>query len=343
KWQKDLRRIKIVFFQDNNGNGEQDNFEEGIPNVKARLLLVNSADQSRNNNLHVDLTLLSNDKGSVVFSRIPMGFYDLTITPLQDQKEYFYVSKTAENIEVTKTDVMYVPFQKASKIKGEIEISQRKYSLDSEKIRDLANIKVTAYNQEGNTYSAFTQQDGSFVLYAPANNVYFLRISNVFGENFRILRNDLRVELPDAEYVVFKIVEKNRRINFKQAKPKDTEEKQPQKLKILPGKIYKNEQERLDEQSPIPEFNIKTKPAEEVVVEPGKFYVYVSKTKDYSAARGIVKLMRENGVLCRIASQKDSDELLIFTNFYSNKNEAKEEIKKLKASGIKKADIYESK
>ena len=69
----------------------------------------------------------------------------------------------------------------------------------------------------------------------------------------------------------------------------------------------------------------------------------MSKTKDYSAARGIVKLMRENGVLCRIASQKDSDELLIFTNFYSNKNEAKEEIKKLKASGIKKADIYESK
>ncbi len=343
KWQKDLRRIKIVFFQDNNGNGKQDNFEEGIPNVKARLLLVNSADQSRNNNLPVDLTLLSNDKGNVVFSRIPMGFYELNITPLQDQKEYFYVSKTAENIEVTKTDVMYVPFQKASKIKGKIEISQRKYSLNSEKIRDLANIKVTAYNQEGNTYSAFTQEDGSFVLYAPANNVYFLRISNVFGENFRILRNDIKAELPNADDVVFKIVEKNRRINFKQAKPKDSEEKQPQKLKILPGKIYKNEQERLDEQSPIPEFNIKTKPAEEVIVEPGKFYVYVAKTKDYNAARGIVKLMRENGVMCRIASQNDSDELLIFTNFYSNKNEAKEEIKKLNASGIKKADIYESK
>ncbi|PLX08306.1 MAG: hypothetical protein C0598_12370 [Marinilabiliales bacterium] len=342
KWQKDLRRIKIVFFQDNNGNGKKDNFEAGVPNVKARLLLVNSADQSRNTKLPVDLTLLSNDKGNVVFSRIPMGFYELSITPLEDQREYFYVSKTAENIEVTKTDVLYIPFQKASKIAGKIEVNQRKYGLDSEKIRDLANIKVTAYNQDGHTYSAFTRSDGSFVLYAPANNTYYLRISNVFGEGFRILQNDLRAELPNPEYVVFKVVEKNRRIKFKQAKPVDSK-KQPQKLKILPGKIYKNEQERLDEQSPIPEFNIKTKPAEEVIIESGKYYVVVSKTNDYKAAQGIVKLMKENGVLCRIGSQNDSDELLIFTNFYSTKSEAKKEIKQLNASGIKKVEVYEVK
>ncbi|NOY51740.1 MAG: hypothetical protein GXO88_14400, partial [Chlorobi bacterium] len=342
KWQKDLRRIKIVFFRDNNGNGKRDNLEEGIPNVKARLLLVNSADQNRNPEFPIDLTLLSNDKGNVIFSRIPMGFYELSITPLQDQKEYFYINKTAENIEVTKTDVLYIPFQKASRIEGKIELSQRKYVLENQKIRDMANIKVTAFNNDGNTYSAFTKKDGSFVLFAPGNNVYFLRIPNVFGKDFRIVKNDLKVELPSPEFVVFKVVEKNRAIRFKQAQPKGGKENQLKKLKILPGKIYKNERERLDEQSPLPRFNIKNKAAEEEIVIKDKFYVVLSKTNDFNVACDIVKLMKENAVFCRIGSGRGSDELIVFTNYYSTKDEAKAEIKRLKASGIKRVEVLKA-
>ncbi len=339
KWQKDLRRMKIVFFRDNNGNGKKDNLEQGIPYVKARLLLVNSADQNRKNEFPIDLTLLSNDKGSVIFSRIPMGFYELSITPLQDQKEYFYINKTAQTIEVTKTDVLYVPFQKASKIEGKIELSQRKYVLENQKIRDMANIKVTAFNNEGNTYSAFTRKDGSFVLFAPGNNVYFLRISNVFGKDFRILKNDLKIELPNPELVVFRVVENNRKIKFKQAKPKGKEEGNTKKLKILPGRIYKNEQERLDEQSPLPRFNIKNKAAMEEVVIKDRFYVVLSRTADFNLASDIVKLMKENGVLCRIGSGQGSDELIVFTNYYSTKDEAKAEVKRLKTTGIKRVYI----
>lgn len=337
KWQKDLRRIKIVFFQDNNGNGVKDNFEQGIPHVKARLLLINSADQKRTANFPVDITLLSNDKGNAIFSRIPMGLYELTITPLIDQKEYFYVSKTAEKIEVTRTDIYYVPFQKASKIQGQIEVSQRKYSLKSEKIRDLANIKVTAFNKQGNSYSAFTRMDGSFVLYAPGNNIYYLRISNVFGKNYRILQNDLKAELPNPNPIVFKVVEKNRQINFKQAKPQQKGVPKLQKIKVLPGKIYKNDKQRLAEQNPLPEFNIKNKPPDEQIIIKGKYYVVLAEATNHTNALKYIKIHRENGVFCHFGIETETNKILIFTNYYSTQEEAKNETKKLKASGMKKA------
>ncbi len=340
KWQKDLRRVKIVFFQDNNGNGIKDNFEEGIPHVKARLLLINSADQKRTAEFPTDLTLLSNDKGNVIFSRIPMGFYELTITPLVDQKEYFYVSKTAEKIEVTKTDVYYIPFQKASKIEGRIQVSHRKYSLQGDHIHDLANIKVTAISSDGDTYSAFTLKDGSFVLFAPSNNIYFLRMSNVFGKDFRILQNDIKVVLPNPKRVVFNVVERSRSINFKKAKPQKEGEPKLQKIKVLPGKIYAGEKGRLAEQNPLPQFNIKDKPADAQVMLKGKYYVVVCRAESQKNADEYVKILKENGLLTHIGIDSETVDVFIFTNYYSTKKEAKDEIEKLKASGIKKTEIY---
>jgi hypothetical protein len=343
KWQKDLRRIKIVFFQDKNGNGIKDNFEEGIPNVKARLLLINSANQKRTANFPVDLTLLSNDKGNVVFSRIPMGFYDLFITPLTDQKEYFYVSKTAQKIEVTKTNVYYVPFQKATKIEGEINVAHRKYSQEGDHIRDLSNIKVTAFNNLGNSYSAFTRSDGSFTVYAPGNNTYFLRISNVFGKDFRILQNDIKVEVPNPQTVVFMVVENNRRIKFKQAKGKQQEENELQKIKVLTNKIYESKEQRISEQNPIPEFNIKNTSVKKQIIVKNQYYVVVENFKDYENAENFVKILRENGLYCNIGLETENNNIFVFTNYYSSREEAKKEIKKLKASGIKEIEIYFSK
>ncbi len=340
KWQRDLRRVKIFFFQDNNSNGIKDNFEKGIPYVKARLLLKNSADQKRTAEFPTDLTLLSNDKGYVTFSRIPMGFYELTITPLTDQKEYFYISKTAENIEVTKTDVYYIPFQKASIIKGKINVNYRKFTQKKEQHSNLANVKVTAYNNKGNSYSSFTQADGTFVIYAPGNNTYFLRISNVFGEDFQIIRNDLKIELPSTLLVVFNVVEKNRQIKFKSVKKKEDEIQKPQKIIVLPGKIYENEEDRIAEQSSLPEFNIKNQPAGQQIILDNKYYVVLNQASDLEKAKEYVKIYKESGVLSRIGFDDKSDTILIFTNYYSTKKEAKKEIEKLEASGIKKTEIY---
>ena len=342
KWQKDLRRIKIVFFKDNNGNGVKDNFEEGIPHVKARLLLINTANQKLDSKLPTDLTLLSNDEGNVIFSRIPMGFYELSITPLTDQKEYFYINKSVEKIEITKTQVYYVPFQKASKIEGQIDVARRKYTAEGEYKSDLANIKVTAISTQGNSYSAFTSKDGSFVIYAPGNNTYFLRISNVFGKEFRILQNDIKVQLPEPDYIIFKVVENNRKIKFKKAKPQQ-EGGSPQKIKVLPGKIYENDQQRLSEQNPLPEFNIKNKPAETQIIQKGLYYVVVQYITSYGLAIDYIKILKENGVIGTIGIEQGSENIIIFTNYYSSKEEAKEEIRKLKTSGIKEVEIYSPK
>ena len=112
KWKKDLRRLKIQLFQDENGNGKMDKYETGIPNVKIRLQITNTANQSPRGNFPVDITLLSNEKGIVTFNRIPKGFYKITIIPISDLKEYFYVNKSVEQIELNKIRYIIYHFKK---------------------------------------------------------------------------------------------------------------------------------------------------------------------------------------------------------------------------------------
>ncbi len=343
---KELVRLKVQVFQDDNGNGIRDEGEQGIPFVKTRILLTSSPDRDVRESLPVDITLLSNESGYSIFNRVPKGFYDVFITPLSELKEYFYVNQTVEKVELLQNHTYEIPFQKANKIVGQIIVKRRKFLSKDEQAVDLKNIRVTAYNNEGNIYSAFTDEQGRFVLFAPGGMTYYLRMENVFGNSFRILQNDIPAVLTDStgNPVIFNVVEQSRKVNIKKAGPADDHEKkkQIQKIRVLSGELYENVKTgKEDAAEQLPDFNIGGNADAMHEMIPGRFYVIVGHEQNLTDALTVMKIFREMGISTYIGIDDYSGSYYIFTNYFQQKSEAGKEAGKLKSRKIKKVEVLE--
>lgn len=339
KWQKDTRRLRVVLFKDDNGNGVKEELEQGVPFVKIRLKLTNSDNPNISTLFPVDIILLSNEAGAVNYNRLPKGFYELTITPLSDVKEYFYVNRSAEKLELSKNATYYIPFQKANKISGKIVLQRQKFIKAGEESFELTNIKITAYNKQGNSFSSFTLEDGSFTIFVPGNNIYYVRMGNVFGSNFKILQNDINITIPDStnNHVVFNVVEISRQVKFKEAKPAqpDTLRPAPLKIKVLHGRIYENSSEKAVDKDAIPEFNIRVAPPQEQKMIAGNYYIVVGDASNRAEAIKYKKIIEENGINAYLGYDEAKDEYYVFTNYYSTQEEARKELNMLKKINIK--------
>ena len=331
RWKNNVRRLKIQLFQDENGNGMMDNNEARIPHVKVRLQLRNAADQSKHGNLPVDITLLSNKKGIVTFNQIPQGFYKLSIIPMTDMQQYFYINKSAEDVELIKNTFLKIPFEKASKIEGRIEIKRQRFSKNADRKIEMANVKVTAFNNAGDSYSSFTLHDGSFVIFAPGHHLYHLRIQNVFGREYRIVKNDISVSLTDTTNteVVFKVVEMARKINFKKATPVNTNPAAPklQKIKVLPGKIYKNGNERNFDKNKTPDFNM---PQQQIKIHqliPFKYYIVAEQVNDMVTVKRVINILFEQGLDAKVGTSTITKGYYIYLDYFSTRSDARKKIK----------------
>lgn len=345
QWYKDTRSLKIVMFKDDNSNGVKDEGEDGVPFVKTRVKLTNAASPNFKEQFPVDITLLSNYAGTVIYNRLPVGFYDIQVTPLIDVKEYFYVNRSAEKIELTKTTTYYIPFQKATKISGKIDLTRDRFSKEGNLEKDLTNIKITAYNTQGNSYSSFTLSDGSFIIFVPGDMDYYVRMENVFGSRYRILKNDLQVSARDgvANEVVFEIRESVRQVAFKQAKPTpppDTLVQEPLKIKVLHGKFYENRSDTAVDINAIPEFDVKASSAAEQKMLPGNYYVILGSTTVKNQSLLMKQVYDENGLNTSIGYNESLQTYYIYTNYYQAAEPARKEVDMLKKGGLKDAAIF---
>ena len=343
KWQKDTRQLRIMLFKDDNGNNIKDVGEQGVPFVKTRLVLTNTDNPNINSQFPVDITLLSNEKGMVTYNRLPKGFYDLSIIPLSDVKEYFYVNRTVEKIQLSKNDVVLIPFQKATKITGKLVVERQKFIKKGTERIDLQNIRITAYTNEENSYSSLTLEDGSFTIFVPGNNTYYLRMGNVFGSGFKILQNDIMVKVTDKaeEEIVFNIVEISRQIKFKDSKaaPADTTKQEPLKIKILQGKFYENSSRVPTDKDALPEFNIKEAPVPEEPIIADNFYVVIGVDSSRTESVKLIRIVGENGIKARLGFNQADGKYYVFTLMANNKGDAKVETDRLKQAGINEAEI----
>lgn len=342
----DFKRMKVMMFQDDNGNGKKDPGEKGIPFVKTRILLKSTPDKEVREGLPIDITLLSNESGYATFNKIPQGYYEIFISPLSDLNEYFYVSHSIESVELIANMVYEIPFQKARKITGQINIKRRKFIKEEEEGMDLKNIRVTAYNQEGHSYSAFTDDQGRFVMNAPGGLIYFVRIENVFGETFKILQNDIKINLSDEvlKPIIFNVSEANKTINIKKSGSSEAlaEKKKIQKIKVLSGEVYdaSNKKTRVDKNSS-PDFEIDKLADGDHEMVVGKFYVIVGSETERQEALKILKIHREMGVNAFIGLNDYNGKYYIFTNYFDRRQDTPNEMRLLKNIKVKNAEIYE--
>ena len=193
----------IKAFVDINGNKKFDNDEYLLENVVVR---INGWD------------VLTNQKGDAKLLNIPAGMYEISAFSLDDIKDYF--PNLADTIVIARnyTDKEYlaIPFVKGVKIYGKVSVDRDLLSQQMEMIPEIGGIKITAEN--GKTIHALTENDGSFVFYAPYGDYTIIFDEQVLGTRYRLMENNIKVKIDkevESVFVTFNIIEKRRKVAVK--------------------------------------------------------------------------------------------------------------------------------
>ena len=111
---------------------------------------------------------------------------------------------------------MLIPFVKGVKVYGELYIDRDNSTEVFDLAYDLSKIRVSAYN--GQDIHTLTDVNGKFSMYVPYGAYTISLDKKVLGTRFRILENDIKLNLDEGTesvFVSFYLVEKRRKVTIK--------------------------------------------------------------------------------------------------------------------------------
>ena len=100
---------------------------------------------------------------------------------------------------------------------GDIIIDRQKIAVTDDKKLDLSRIKISAIKGD-KIYNTLTNKNGRFEFYLPFGSYTITMDEVILNDRFRVTRNNLPVKLrndQDGVYVSFYIIEKRRKVIFK--------------------------------------------------------------------------------------------------------------------------------
>ena len=198
--EKKAATTDIATFLDINGNGIKEKDETSIQNVVVKL--------NRNE-------VITNFDGEAKMKNVTFGKYKLEVLPLEEIKGWF--PNVQDSIFVNEDGVTNIPFVRGVKVYGDVIVDRQKIAVTDDKPLDLSRIKITAVKGD-KVYNTLTNADGRFEFYLPFGEYTITMDEGILGERFRVTRNNLNVRLrnnQDGAYVSFYIVEKRRKVIFK--------------------------------------------------------------------------------------------------------------------------------
>lgn len=198
---REFSKLEVFLFKDiNTNNTFEKEIDEPISNATIKI---------GKNYLQTDST------GVGVIKNIQQDIYPVDLSLIPNLKGWISGLGSFHKVAVGKKNKVHeVPFIKAKMITGEIVIDKDKYSAYR---FDLSNIRVTATDTLGNTYSTFTNQEAQFTLNVPTGTYIVSFNEALFVEQFRVVNNKIPVNLNEAESynVTFKVTEKRRKVNIR--------------------------------------------------------------------------------------------------------------------------------
>jgi hypothetical protein len=206
--------MKVIVFRDFNGNGKQDANEEGSENILINIKQSYTANDSGIVKKDHGEDFISNTKGEIIYSNIPVGRYIISTQSLVTQNEWFD-GKSME-ILLDKKKTIFIPLSRGVKLTGTILVQRDKYSEHEE--GDLARIRITATDSVGNSFSGLTDRNGSFQLYLPMGNYILTVNESALGDKYTFIQNKIAVDLSrniDNYNISFNVVEKKRKMEIK--------------------------------------------------------------------------------------------------------------------------------
>jgi len=206
--------INIVFFKDYNGNFIQESNEPGIKSVLLEIEKVDSEIKGKIPGDFHSSELISDNIGVVRIEKIPEGTYKFNYTPLGADVGTYSKAIEETEIRIDRSGTYYFPFVEKNKVFGKIILNRSRLS-GLGRI-DVSNVRITATDSQGRSYSTLTDKNGEFVLFAPITDEYIVSINNIFYENFDLRQNSFLVQFNGYKQfeVNFVFDEKVRRINF---------------------------------------------------------------------------------------------------------------------------------
>ncbi len=204
--------LTLNFFKDYNGDRVMNDNEPGIKNVLVNIQRVDEGATEYSD--FVSGELLSSQTGSVTYEKIPAGTYELTYNPVGKEAGTFSKSDIDLSIKLDKNQTINIPFVEKNKVFGKIVLYRSRLS-GLGRI-DISNVRITATDSRGRTYSTLTDKNGEFTIFAPVTDEYVVNINNIFYENFDLRQNNFKVQFNGYKQfeVNFVFDEKVRRINF---------------------------------------------------------------------------------------------------------------------------------
>ncbi|TKG96472.1 hypothetical protein EYV94_04265 [Puteibacter caeruleilacunae] len=213
--------MEILYFKDTNANGRFDKGEEPVDNVQTRVTssVTRSGNSVRSSgSKFLSTALMSNAEGRVKCKNLNEGSYSINFQALSDLNGYFNFEGAQREVLLDKNKKVLINFVQAAKIHGTLILKRSSFSaLDG---IDIGNIRVTATDSLGRSFSSLTDHLGNYTLYVPRGNSYTVKINNIFGSKLQLLRNNIKANLQEIHTfkVNFIIQEKKRRINFSKRK-----------------------------------------------------------------------------------------------------------------------------
>lgn len=184
--------VKVIAFQDVNGNGMKEPNEEGISSMLISLKANDNgvADDRIDGGSTVAKIhdLVTNTNGQVEFFNVGVGNYEISIVPLSSLGGWFDGKSFSRTID--KKSTIYIPLSKGARLSGGVILERANFGRGKE-IR-LGNIRVTAMNIEnGKSFVTLTTSDGQFAMYVP-NGQYELVINETaIDEGFQFMQNNI--------------------------------------------------------------------------------------------------------------------------------------------------------
>ena len=197
---KTAASAKFVSFLDINGNNIKDKDEVSVQNIVVKL------------NKH---EVITNFEGEASIKNVQQGKYKLEILPLEELNGWF--SNTKDSIFINEDGINYIPFVRGIKVYGDIIIDRQKIAVTDDKKLDLSRIKISAIKGD-KIYNTLTNKNGRFEFYLPFGSYTITMDEVILNDRFRVTRNNLPVKLrndQDGVYVSFYIIEKRRKVIFK--------------------------------------------------------------------------------------------------------------------------------
>ena len=207
--------LNVVCFQDENRNGILDPNEKGIKNVMVRINRDFDEVQSSGAVFMNNIPLITDKKGKLSYHKIPGGWYRIEVESFANTEGYFNMKGENIRIKLSKDLICFVPFMKAYKIEGTLNLEKARFSEDS-KVKSAENIRIIVTDSKKNEYYGLTDHMGDFNISVPGNDTYIIRVNNPFGRSVTVKNNNQK-RVFDKEEVVrvnFSFVEKQRRIRF---------------------------------------------------------------------------------------------------------------------------------